>query len=105
MDRQEFSRLVFVKLATLNPHSITFTEETSDSMTIEIISNEFKGLSVLKRINKAFSLLSNEIQTVEFNVDFVTLTVNEKESDADEQSDDSQTLLRKPSGLAAQQNL
>ena len=80
MDRQEFNRLVFEKLALLNPNSINFLDESEDSLTIEIVSNDFIGLSVLKRINKVFEILSSAIEAVDFSVDFVTLTVNEKEN-------------------------
>lgn len=105
MDRQEFSRLVFEKLSVLNPNSLNLLDEAENSVTIEVVSNSFVGLSVLKRINKVYELISNEIQAVDFNVDFVTLTVNEKENDSDEQSNNSQRSVGKTSGYAAQQSI
>jgi stress-induced morphogen len=105
MDRQEFNRLVFEKLALLNPNSINFLDESEDSLTIEIVSNDFIGLSVLKRINKVFEILSSSIETVDFSVDFVTLTVNEKENGSDDQSNTVYQSNSKNSGYAAQESL
>lgn len=101
MDRQEFNRLVFEKLSILNPNSISFLNESEDSVTIEIISNDFTGLSILKRINKVFEILASAIESVEFNVDFVTLTVSEKENGSDDQESKLTQSASKNSGYAA----
>lgn len=95
MDRQEFIKLVFEKFLILNPNSLNIFNESEDSITIEIVSNNFVGLSVLKRINKVYKLISKEIETVDFNVNFVTLTVNEKESNSDEQSNNCNSAMKK----------
>ena len=105
MDRQEFNRLVFEKLSVLNPDSLFFLDESDDSVTIEIVSNSFVGLTVLKRINKAYELISKEIQEVDLSVDFITLTVNEKENGHDEQLNNPQSSNDKSTGYAAQDPL
>lgn len=102
MDRQEFNRLVFEKLAVLNPSSISFLEDSHDALTIEVISNEFVGVSVLKRVNRVFELLASTIQSVDFHVDFITLTVKEKENGSDQQGKESYKPDKR-SGYAAQQ--
>jgi stress-induced morphogen len=86
MDRQEFDRLVFEKLSAINPTSIKFMDESGDAVTIEVISDDFIGVSLLKRINRVFELLASLIKAVDFNVDFVILTVNEKEKGLNEQN-------------------
>lgn len=103
MDRQEFDRLVFKKLSLLNPNSIAFLDQSEDALTIEIVSNDFVGLSVLKRINKLFDILSSAISEMDFHVDFVALTVNEKENGSDEQSNTPYQSKNKNSGYAAQE--
>jgi len=104
MDRQEFNRLVFKKLSILNPNSITFSNESEDSLTIEIVSNDFIGLSVLKRINKIFEILASAVESVDFNVDFVALTVSEKENASDDQESKLTQSAAKNSGYAAHQS-
>lgn len=105
MDRQEFNRLVFEKLSALNPSSINFVEKSEDALTIEVVSNDFVGISVLKRINKVFDLLSSTIELVDFHVDFITLTVNEKENGSDEQMSETNNTANKKSGYAAHQSI
>ena len=101
MDRQEFDRLVFEKLSVINPTSIKFMDESGDAVTIEVISDDFIGVSLLKRINKVFELLASLIKAVDFNVDFVTLTVNEKEKGLNEQNSKSPHIQDKNSGQSA----
>jgi len=67
MDRQEFDRLVFEKLSAINPTSIKFMDESGDAVTIEVISDDFIGVSLLKRINRVFELLASLIKAVDFN--------------------------------------
>lgn len=105
MDRQEFNRLVFKKLSNLNPSSLTLLDESEDSVTIEVISNNFMGLSILKRINKVYEHISNEIQAVDFNVDFITLTEQEKQNSSDEQSNILERTNHRKLGYAASESL
>ena len=101
MDRQEFDRLVFEKLSAINPTSIKFMDESGDAVTIEVISDDFIGVSLLKRINRVFELLASLVKAVDFNVDFVILTVNEKEKGLNEQNSKSPDIQDKNSGQAA----
>lgn len=103
MDRQEFNRLVFEKLSSLNPKSLVLLDEVEDSVTIEVVSNSFTSLSVLKRINKVYELISNEILAVDFNVDFITLTEQEKLNNLDDQFSNSSNSTLKNTGYAAQE--
>lgn len=105
MDRQEFNRLVFEKLSVLAPHSIIFLNESDDALTIEVISNHFVDMSILTRVNKVFGLLSSTIESVDFNVDFITLTVNEKENGLGEQAIESNKATNKKPGFAAHQSI
>ena len=105
MDRQKFSRLVFEKLSILNPISLNLIDESDESLTIEIISNNFVGLSALKRINKVYQILANDIQAVDFHVDFITLTENESKNGSDEQKEKSKNTRKVISGYAAQSSL
>jgi hypothetical protein len=101
MDRQEFDRLVFEKLSAINPTSIKFMDESGDAVTIEVISDDFIGVSLLKRINRVFELLASLVKAVDFKVDFVKLTVKEKEKGLNEQNSKSPDIQDKNSGQAA----
>ncbi len=101
MDRQEFSRLVFEKLSVLNPNSLNLLNEQEESITIEVISNDFKGLSILKRINKVYDLISNEIEQISMSVDIVALTQNEKVNGDDEQISRAEVTSSTDTGYAA----
>jgi len=86
MDRPNFRKLVFEKLASLNLNSLQLIDESTDALTLEVVSDTFIGVSALKRIDTVFSLISTLIEKIDFHVDIIALTVNEKQSGHNEQS-------------------
>ena len=85
MDRQKFSRLVLEKLSPLNPNSVTCLDEGDDTVTIEVVSDEFRGESLLKRIKKVYSLIESCVQKADWHVSISPLTLEEKEGQSDQE--------------------
>lgn len=102
MDRQEFNRLINDKLSSLNASSITVSEVSGSSLSLEIVSNEFIGFTVLKRIERIYELISSVIEQADFHVEIIALTVNEKSNGKNEQSENSSNDQKRSTGYAAQ---
>ena len=83
MDRQEFSRLVSEKLSGLNPDSLKYLDEGDESMAVEIVSEEFRGKSMLTRIKQVYFLIQSCVEQADFHVNITPLTLEEKDNNSE----------------------
>lgn len=101
MDRQEFNRLINDKISSLNASSITISEVNEGSLSLEVVSNEFIGFTVLKRIEKIYELIISVVEQADFHIEIIALTVNEKFNGKNEQSENSNNDQKRSTGYAA----
>ncbi|OFZ25781.1 MAG: hypothetical protein A2381_03420 [Bdellovibrionales bacterium RIFOXYB1_FULL_37_110] len=107
MDSSKICRLVKDQLQSMEVTEIFASIEDEDCIRLEIVSNYFQGMRIIKRIELLSKLLQkiamNELK--DYHLIFNPLTINEKSSNVDETANRLSTDGKQLNGIAAQTNL
>lgn len=80
MDKNKISRIIEDALSAVSYKELTVSLEENDVINVEIVSNEFKGIRLLKRISRLSDLCKsvsmNELN--DLDLVFIPVTENEK---------------------------
>ncbi len=80
MDKNKISGIIEKAISSISYEELSIVLDENDVVNIEIVSNEFKGVRLLKRIARVSDLCKdinmNELQ--DFDLVFIPITENEK---------------------------
>jgi len=103
MDRQELNRLILERLSSLNADSVELTEDDNrneDSYILKVVSKEFAGVSVLKRIRMIYPMIESILLENEIHLEINPLSIKESKGDFDKGNAGKASRKSNP-GLAA----
>jgi len=79
MDKNKISGIIENALSSISYKELTIALEENDVVNIEIVSNEFKGIRLLKRIARVSDLCKDASMNELQNLDLVFIPVTENE--------------------------
>ena len=107
MDNDKICELIKDQLWSIEVTEILVSIEGDYCIRLEIVSNHFKGMRILKRIELLSELLREIAMNTlkDYHLIFNPLTINEKFNHYDETSSTLSQDSKKLNGMAAQTNL